>query len=44
MLKRKFGWTDMKVPIIGQGTWMIEGDNKDTETRAIETLKLGLDL
>ncbi len=44
MIKRKFGWTDVKVPIIGQGTWMIEGDNKNIETRAIETLKLGLDL
>ena len=44
MLKRKFGWTDVKVPIIGQGTWMIEGNNKDTEARAIETLKLGSDL
>ncbi len=46
MIKRKFGWTDVNVPIIGQGTWMIEGNNnnKDTESRAIETLKLGLDL
>jgi len=44
MLKRKFGWTDVKVPIIGQGTWMIEGDYKDTAARAIKTLKLGLDL
>ena len=44
MIKRKFGWTDVNVPIIGQGTWMIEGNNKDTESRAIETLKVGLDL
>ena len=44
MLKRKFGWTDVKDPIIGQGTWMIEGDNKDTETRAIETLKTRFNL
>jgi len=44
MIKRKFGWTDVNVPIIGQGTWMIEGNNKDIESRAIETLKLGLDL
>jgi diketogulonate reductase-like aldo/keto reductase len=44
MIKRKFGWTDVNVPIIGQGTWMLEGNNKDTKSRAIETLKLGLDL
>jgi diketogulonate reductase-like aldo/keto reductase len=44
MIKRKFGWTDINVPIIGQGTWMLEGNNKDTKSRAIETLKLGLDL
>jgi aryl-alcohol dehydrogenase-like predicted oxidoreductase len=44
MIKRKFGWTDINVPIIGQGTWMLEGNNKDTKSRAIETLKLGFDL
>jgi diketogulonate reductase-like aldo/keto reductase len=44
MIKRKFGWTDVNVPIIGQGTWMLEGNNKDTKSRAIKTLKLGLDL
>jgi diketogulonate reductase-like aldo/keto reductase len=44
MIKRKFGWTDVNVPIIGQGTWMLEGNNKYTKSRAIETLKLGLDL
>jgi diketogulonate reductase-like aldo/keto reductase len=44
MIKRKFGWTDVNVPIIGQGTWMLEGNNKDTKSRAIETLKLGLNL
>ena len=26
MSKRKFGWTGVEVPIIGQGTWMIDGD------------------
>jgi aryl-alcohol dehydrogenase-like predicted oxidoreductase len=26
MIKRKFGWTNVQVPVIGQGTWMIEGD------------------
>jgi diketogulonate reductase-like aldo/keto reductase len=43
MLKRKFGWSDIEVPVIGQGTWMIEG-SRNTELRAIETLRLGLDL
>jgi diketogulonate reductase-like aldo/keto reductase len=43
MLKRKFGWADVEVPVIGQGTWMIEG-SRETELRAIETLRLGLDL
>lgn len=43
MDKRTFGWTGREVPVIGQGTWMIEG-SRDAERRAIETLRLGLDL
>ena len=43
MLARKFGWADVPVPVIGQGTWMIEGDAAK-ERRAIETLRAGLDL
>src|SRR5215211_5566141 len=43
MLKRKFGWTDVEVSVIGQGTWMIEGD-QSTERLAVEALRLGLDL
>jgi diketogulonate reductase-like aldo/keto reductase len=43
MTIRKFGWTGVEVPIIGQGTWMIDG-NSEKESRAIQTLKLGLDL
>lgn len=43
MINRKFGWTGVEVPIIGQGTWMIDGD-PEKESRAIQTLGLGLDL
>src|SRR3954465_3412314 len=41
--QREFGWTGVQVPIIGQGTWNIEGP-RDAEGRAIETLRAGLDL
>lgn len=44
MLRRKFGWTGLDVPVIGMGTWMIEGRSRDVERRAIEALRLGLDL
>jgi len=43
MLKREFGWTGIQVPIIGQGTWNIEGP-PEAERRAIDTLRAGLDL
>lgn len=43
LFKRNFGWTSVKVPLIGQGTWMIEGDH-DIESQAVKTLRLGLDL
>ncbi|HET6809288.1 MAG TPA: aldo/keto reductase [Nitrososphaera sp.] len=43
MHKRNFGWTGVKVPVIGMGTWMIEGP-QEVERRAIEALRLGLDL
>jgi len=43
MIKRKFGWTNVDVPIIGQGTWLIDNDN-DKDNRAIKTLQIGIDL
>jgi diketogulonate reductase-like aldo/keto reductase len=45
MLKRKFGWTGTDVPVVGMGTWMIEGSGRDTiHQEVIEALNLGLDL
>lgn len=44
MLKRKFGWTGVDVPVIGMGTWTMEGRSGVAERRAIEALHLGLDL
>jgi diketogulonate reductase-like aldo/keto reductase len=43
MQTRKLGWTAEQVPVIGQGTWMIEGDPAN-ERRAVETLRAGLEL
>jgi diketogulonate reductase-like aldo/keto reductase len=43
MPAREFGWTGVQVPILGQGTWNIEG-SPDAERRAIEALRAGLDL
>lgn len=43
MLRKTFGWTGVEVPVIGQGTWMIEG-SRDAERRAVEALRAGLDL
>jgi len=43
MLNKKFGWTGVDIPVIGQGTWMIEGDS-EKQKRAIKTLKIGLKL
>src|ERR671916_3358992 len=44
LLMRKFGWTGRDVPIVGMGTWMIEGRTKDADKRAIEAMQLGIDL
>ncbi len=43
MVRKPFGWTGVEVPVIGQGTWMIEGSH-DAERRAVAALQLGLDL
>lgn len=43
MLTRPFGWTGVEVPLIGQGTWMIEGP-PEAERRAVATLRAGIDL
>ena len=45
MIKRKFGRTNVDVPLIGQGTWLIENSKSDDSyTHAIKTLQIGLDL
>jgi diketogulonate reductase-like aldo/keto reductase len=41
--RKTFGWTGVEVPVIGQGTWMIEG-GREAERRAVEALRAGLDL
>jgi diketogulonate reductase-like aldo/keto reductase len=43
MIRKPFGWTGVEVSVIGQGTWMIEG-NREAERRAVAALRLGLDL
>ena len=40
---RSFGWTGVRIPTIGQGTWNIEGSH-DEERRAVEALRAGIDL
>ena len=39
---RTFGWTGEKVPVLGQGTWMIEGSAAE-EDLAVEALRTGID-
>jgi diketogulonate reductase-like aldo/keto reductase len=41
--ERTFGWTGVEVPVIGQGTWMIEG-SRDKERCAVEALRAGIEL
>jgi diketogulonate reductase-like aldo/keto reductase len=40
MKTRSFGWTGMEVPVIGQGTWNMEGDDP---AQAEAALQAGLD-
>jgi diketogulonate reductase-like aldo/keto reductase len=41
MQGRAFGWTGVRVPAIGQGTWQMEHDDPDD---AVKALRAGLDL
>ncbi len=43
MTNRVFGWTGVHVPVIGQGTWMIEGE-RDKEQRAVDALRASMEL
>jgi hypothetical protein len=40
MINRKFGWTNVDAPLIGQGTWLIENGNGNDSygSRAINAL------
>ena len=40
MQRRTFGWTGVQVPVIGQGTWKMEGDSP---AEALAALQAGLD-
>ncbi|HEY3249458.1 MAG TPA: aldo/keto reductase [bacterium] len=40
MIRRPFGWTDVPVPVIGQGTWNMERDDRK---EALAALRAGLD-
>ncbi|HYY06634.1 MAG TPA: aldo/keto reductase, partial [Candidatus Limnocylindria bacterium] len=40
MRRRRFGWTDVPVPVIGLGTWYLEREDR---TRAVAALRAGLD-
>jgi diketogulonate reductase-like aldo/keto reductase len=42
MISRKFGRTGVNVPVIGQGTWMLERGG--TREEAVASLTLGIDL
>jgi diketogulonate reductase-like aldo/keto reductase len=42
MLNRNFGWTGVKVPVIGMGTWNTDG-SQEVERRSLDALRLGLD-
>src|SRR5581483_2062840 len=41
MERRHFGWTSFEVPVIGQGTWFIDEEDRGA---AIAALRRGLDL
>ena len=43
MQTRRFGHTDIRVPMIGRGTWTV-GDRREREREEIAALRLGLDL
>jgi len=43
VLTRRFGWTGLTLPAIGQGTWKIEG-SREKERQAIEALQTGIEM
>jgi diketogulonate reductase-like aldo/keto reductase len=43
MTRRAFAWTGIEVPVIGHGTWNLEG-SREQDRRAIEAVRAGLEL
>ncbi len=43
MRSKPFGWTNVAVPVIGQGTWRV-GDTARARAAEVSALRLGLDL
>jgi diketogulonate reductase-like aldo/keto reductase len=43
MERAPFGWTEIEVPLVGQGTWRM-GDSGSARAREADALRLGLDL
>src|SRR5258706_14186957 len=43
MQKKPFGWAEVRVPVIGQGTWHM-GESKAAREAEIAALRAGLDL
>jgi len=50
MIRRKFGWTGLEVPVIGQDTWLIDsggegiGRRNSDNSPAVKTLQMGIEL
>ena len=41
--RKRFGWTGLEIPVIGQGTWRM-GESRASRARELAALQLGLEL